>query len=51
MTADDVVRDLVDELPLGRPVVVVSSDREVVHGARARGANVIGARQLLDAVR
>ena len=34
-TADDVVRDLVDELPLGRPVVVVSSDREVVDEARA----------------
>jgi len=51
VTADDVVRDLVDELPLGRPVVVVSSDREVVDGARARGANVIGSRQLLDAVR
>ena len=51
VSADDVVRNLVDELPLGRPVVVVSSDREVVDGARARGANVIGSGQLLDAVR
>lgn len=49
--ADDVVRDLVDKLPADRPVVVVSSDREVAEGARARGANVLGSRQLLDAVR
>ena len=51
VSADDVVRGLVDELPLDRPVVVVSSDREVIDGARARGANVIGSGQLLDAIR
>lgn len=45
--ADDVVRDLVDDFPRQRPVVVVSSDREVVDGARARGANTVSSRQFL----
>ena len=45
--ADDVVLDFVDRLPADRPVAVVSSDRRVQDGARARGANVIGSGDLL----
>jgi predicted RNA-binding protein with PIN domain len=49
--ADDVVLDLVAHLPPARPVVVASSDNRVRDGARALGANVVHARQLLDALR
>lgn len=42
VTADDVILDLLQELPRDRPVVVVSSDREVADGARADGAAVLG---------
>ncbi|MCU1453147.1 MAG: hypothetical protein JWN46_1293 [Acidimicrobiales bacterium] len=48
--ADDVVRDMVVELPLERPVVVVSSDRAVADGARARGANVMSSARFLAAI-
>lgn len=37
-TADDVVRELAAAEPSGRPVIVVSSDREVVDGVRRSGA-------------
>jgi predicted RNA-binding protein with PIN domain len=49
--ADDVLLDLVDAAPQRRPVIVASSDHRVRDGARRRGANVIGARQLLGALR
>jgi predicted RNA-binding protein with PIN domain len=49
--ADDVVLARVDEEPPARPVVVASSDRRVREGAQLRGANVIGARQLLAVLR
>jgi predicted RNA-binding protein with PIN domain len=49
--ADDVVIDLVGQLPPGRPVVVASSDNQVRDGARRLGANVVHSRQLLDALR
>ncbi len=49
--ADDVVLDMVAQLPATRPVVVASSDKRVRDGARALGANVVHARQLLDALR
>lgn len=49
--ADDVILARVEEEPPGRPVVVASSDRRVRDGARARGANVLGARQLLGLLR
>ena len=49
--ADDVILAIVDGEPPARPVVVVSSDRRVREGARARGANVLGAKQFLHAVR
>lgn len=44
--ADDEILDLIATFPLDRPVVVVSDDRRVQRGARNRGANVIGSRQL-----
>jgi predicted RNA-binding protein with PIN domain len=46
--ADDLVLDLVAQLPAGRPVIVVSSDKLVREGARRRGANLLYSRQLLD---
>jgi hypothetical protein len=45
--ADDVVVDLIGGVPLDRPVVVVSNDREVRDGARNRAANVIGSDTLI----
>jgi predicted RNA-binding protein with PIN domain len=46
--ADDVVLDLVAQLPVSRPVIVVSSDNRVREGARRGGANLLHSRQLLD---
>ena len=45
--ADDVLLDLVGDMPAGRPVVVVSNDKRVASGARRRGANVLSSNQLL----
>ncbi len=50
VSADDVVTELVDRFPAQRPVVVVSSDREVADGARVRGANTVSSRQFLTAL-
>jgi hypothetical protein len=41
------VVDRISQIPLERPVVVVSNDREVRDGARARRANVIGSDTLI----
>ena len=46
-TADDLVRRLVRAEPPGRPVVVVSSDKEVASGVRAAGARPVPATALL----
>jgi len=46
-TADDVIRRLVRAEPQGRPVVVVSSDREVAEGVRAAGARALPSVALL----
>jgi predicted RNA-binding protein with PIN domain len=46
-TADDLIRRLVRAEPAGRPVVVVSSDREVADGVRRHGAYPMGADSLL----
>ncbi|SCL18051.1 Predicted RNA-binding protein containing a PIN domain [Micromonospora pallida] len=46
-TADDLIRRLVRAEPPGRPVVVVSSDREVADGVRRHGAYPLGADALL----
>jgi predicted RNA-binding protein with PIN domain len=40
-TADEVVRRLVRHEPEGRPVVVVSSDKEVIEGVRRAGARAV----------
>jgi predicted RNA-binding protein with PIN domain len=49
--ADDVVIARAGEIPLHRPVTVVSNDRRVRDGARAAGANVISSAQLLAVLR
>lgn len=51
VTADEVILDLLADLPPDRPVVVVTSDREVADGARAEGAVVLGSAEFAGAVR
>lgn len=46
-TADELIRRLVRAEPPGRPVVVVSSDREVADGVQRHGAYPLGADALL----
>lgn len=46
-TADELIRQLVRAEPAGRPLVVVSSDREVADGVRRHGAYPMGADSLL----
>ena len=46
-TADELIRRLVRAEPAGRPVVVVSSDREVADGVRRHGAYPLGADSLV----
>jgi predicted RNA-binding protein with PIN domain len=50
-TADDLIADLVQGIPVTDPVVVVSSDRAVADRARSDGAVVIASQALLAAVR
>jgi predicted RNA-binding protein with PIN domain/polyhydroxyalkanoate synthesis regulator phasin len=45
--ADDVIVELVAKLPLDRPVVVATSDRELQRRVTALGTNVVGAGRLL----
>lgn len=46
-TADELIRRLVKAEPEGRPVVVVSSDREVADGVRRAGVRSVEARALV----
>lgn len=46
-TADELIRQLVRAEPAGRPIVVVSSDREVADGVRRHGAYPMGADSLI----
>ncbi len=46
-TADELIRRLARAEPQGRPLVVVSSDREVADGVRAVGARAVPATALL----
>ncbi len=46
-TADELIRQLVRAEPAGRPVVVISSDREVADGVRRHGAYPLSADTLL----
>jgi predicted RNA-binding protein with PIN domain len=50
VTADDVIRDEVRRLPVGRPVVVVTNDAEIVADVRSLGANVVPSNALLAVV-
>ncbi|WP_344529327.1 NYN domain-containing protein [Streptomyces albiaxialis] len=47
-TADELIRRLVRAEPPGRPVVVVSSDREVADGCAAAGARPVASSLLLN---
>jgi predicted RNA-binding protein with PIN domain len=46
-TADELIRRVVRAEPAGRPLVVISSDREVADGVRRHGAYPLGADALL----
>ena len=46
--ADDVIGELVDAEPPGRPVVVVSSDQEVAEAAVRSGARAVASAALLE---
>jgi predicted RNA-binding protein with PIN domain len=46
-TADELIRQLVRAEPAGRPLVVVSSDREVADGVKRHGAYPMGSDSLL----
>jgi predicted RNA-binding protein with PIN domain len=46
-TADELIRVLVHAEPQGRPVIVVSSDREVADAARRAGAYALPATAVL----
>ena len=46
-TADDLIRRLVRAEPAGRPVVVISSDKEVADGVRRHGAYPLASATLL----
>lgn len=50
VTADDVVSDLLVAEPRGRPLVVVSSDGEVVHDAVSKGARTVSSLALVKAL-
>lgn len=45
--ADDVVRDLVAAEPTGRPLLVATSDQEIVRSVRRRGAHTVASAVLL----
>jgi len=47
-TADELIRQLARAEPTGRPVTVVSSDKEVVDGVRRAGARTLTSRALLQ---
>jgi predicted RNA-binding protein with PIN domain len=49
--ADDVLLDMLTQLPPARPVAVVSSDNRVRDGAKRQGANLVHARQLMALLR
>jgi predicted RNA-binding protein with PIN domain len=46
-TADELIRRLVAAEPVGRPVTVVSSDREVADGVRRSGARAVDSAALV----
>lgn len=48
--ADDLIRQLVEAEPVGRPIVVVSSDREVARTVTKKGARALASMALIRAV-
>jgi predicted RNA-binding protein with PIN domain len=48
--ADDLIRQLVEAEPVGRPVVVVSSDREVARTVAKKGARAVASLALIRAI-
>lgn len=46
-TADELIRQLVRAEPAGRPIIVISSDKEVADGVRRHGAYPLGSDALL----
>lgn len=46
-TADDLIRRMVAAEPRGRPVIVVSSDKEIIEGVRRSGAYTVASEVLL----
>lgn len=47
-TADEIIKQLVEEAPYPQDIMVVSSDREIADFVKSRGASVAGARSLAD---
>lgn len=50
MIADEVIRQLVRAEPPGRPVVVVSTDREVAESTVTMGARALSATTLINRI-
>lgn len=48
--ADDLIRQLVEAEPVGRPIVVVSTDREVARSARKKGARAVASAALVGLI-
>jgi predicted RNA-binding protein with PIN domain len=48
--ADDLIRQLVEAEPVGRPIVVVSSDREVARSVTKKGARALASMALVRAL-
>jgi rRNA-processing protein FCF1 len=48
--ADDVIRDLVEAEPTGRPVVVVTTDRELATSVTKKGARAVASMALVRAM-
>ena len=51
VSADDLLRAEVDQLPIDRSVVVVTNDQAIVADVRAEGANTLGSDQFLAVAR
>lgn len=49
ISADDVIKDEIRQMPAGVPAVVVTNDREIIVEVRSFGANVVSAEALIEA--
>jgi rRNA-processing protein FCF1 len=48
--ADDIIRELVEAEPTGRPVVVVTTDRELATSVKKKGARAVASMALIRAM-